>query len=296
MVDILKKKKKLNVSIQEIGPGPSVEFLRAALRQPDDPNWNIQKQTQFEKGAVPDVSPNGMIDITRQIPRGGKDFIPKDTSKQMPVIGEDVFNALMAAAPQQPEAQKPEKKGIFGETQPTQKPVGEAIRDLFSAEGAKNLAVGAMIAAQIGLIAYGGAGLFTAKAATSAMVGRAALASKAMKGKALISLAAGAGGANKLLNFFRGDAKGALDGTVKTADLVIDSVKSGIITPADALVEMQLLEQQLAEQERALKRATAMNPLAILSGGKDALVDIQNAKLNFELKRQLLLQVMMGMR
>jgi hypothetical protein len=88
----------------------------------------------------------------------------------------------------------------------------------------------------------------------------------------------------------RTDAKSALLSTVSTADLVIEGVKQGIISPDDAISQLYSLEQDMNSQERSVNFWNKLYILHYLGGGKDAMVDIANARIDFQNKRAALMQ------
>ena len=74
-----------------------------------------------------------------------------------------------------------------------------------------------------------------------------------------------------------------------TAGLIEDSVKLGAMTPQEAFNAFQELEAQLIELEKNINVWAARNYKNWIDGGKDNLVDIRNARLQLQLKRQALI-------
>jgi len=91
------------------------------------------------------------------------------------------------------------------------------------------------------------------------------------------------------------DAKAAITSTVQTAELINDGVKAGIISPQDALLQYQTLDAQINSLERDMK-SWSHGLKNFLGGGKDNLVDIQNAKMNLQLKRTALINAIYGIK
>ena len=91
------------------------------------------------------------------------------------------------------------------------------------------------------------------------------------------------------------DAKAGITSTVQTADLINDSVKAGLMSPQDAIIQYQQLESQLNSYETSMHTWNSINFIkAISGGGKDAEVDVLNAKINLQLKRQALMLLAFG--
>jgi hypothetical protein len=103
---------------------------------------------------------------------------------------------------------------------------------------------------------------------------------------------AGLAGAGVISSKIIADAKGAVNGTIQTAGLINDAVQLGQMSPTEAILSYDDLNSQLLELEGKIQSTSYFNPVNWLSGGKDNLVDIANAKLQLQIKRQMLLSAM----
>jgi hypothetical protein len=76
--------------------------------------------------------------------------------------------------------------------------------------------------------------------------------------------------------------------------LINDSVEAGLMTPQEAIAQYGEIERQIITFESSLTTWGNTNVLNFLGGGRDRLVDVENAKINLQLKRAALMQMMMG--
>lgn len=143
-----------------------------------------------------------------------------------------------------------------------------------------------------GTLAVIGAGIATAAGLLSAM-GAEVIASRTLSqklSKNLLTKFIGAGAIIATPMKIGNDAKAAITSSKQSLDLTIDSYKMGLITAEDAIVQFNQIQADMGLQERSLKLWSNLNPVNWLGGGKDAQVDIANARLEYQIKFAALLQ------
>lgn len=152
-----------------------------------------------------------------------------------------------------------------------------ASTDIGKLLGLTTVAVGAYGVASVGASLLGAGGI---KGLVGGNIIKAGL-SKRLLFKSMLGTGIVVTAINKIIS----DQKNAISGTIQTAELINDSVAIGSLSPSEAILAYNELEQQLLELEEKIILWSRRNPLNWISGGKDNLIDIQNAKLQLQLKR-----------
>lgn len=83
----------------------------------------------------------------------------------------------------------------------------------------------------------------------------------------------------------KSDAKKAISSSLSSTDLILEALQTGDMTYQEAIANIDEIENSIKSYERSMKNWNRLSILNYLGGGKDDLIDAQNAKMKIVLAR-----------